>query len=151
MLVTTGSPLRGTSMAKPLYESLTADELSAIDRIAVDFEDKLAGGQPVSIESCVADVDESLRSSLLVELLAAEVLNRRDRGESPEPGEYLARFPAMQSAVENAFEEGVIAGDGDTHREPDSDTLPKPPTPPEKWNLPEQFGRYRIVRLLGKG
>jgi formylglycine-generating enzyme required for sulfatase activity len=64
----------------------------------------------------------------MMEQLTRELAERRRRGESPTPQEYLARYPHLAAEVHKLF--GAAA----------------PTTPPA-----EQLGDYRIVRELGRG
>jgi hypothetical protein len=82
-----------------------------------------------------------------VDLIYGEFLLRERQGERPDPEDYLGRFPEYAD---------ILGRQIDLHRalaaETGGDTLPGPPPAavalPE---LPETFGRYRILQLLGRG
>ena len=64
------------------------------------------------IEEFLAAIPEPDRPTLLRELLAVELELRRERGERPRPGEYRARFPNQDAAVDAAFAEGPPIPEG---------------------------------------
>jgi serine/threonine protein kinase/formylglycine-generating enzyme required for sulfatase activity/tetratricopeptide (TPR) repeat protein len=116
----------------------------ACDRLAAFFR----AGTPRAIEQVLGEFEAEIRPPLLRELLAVEVELRRERGESPTLQEYFARFPDERDLVQAAF---PTAGPGDSTTEP----FPLPDRarlePVDAQDLPERIGRYRIVRLAGRG
>jgi serine/threonine protein kinase len=77
-------------------------------------------------------------------LIEAELAARAAAGEPVEPGSVLDRFPAR------AAELGTMVARDDTRLDAAGPAPPRPAdaTPPA---VPEQFGRYRIMRRLGRG
>ncbi len=81
------------------FDSLAAQQADLVDQICDRFEaDWRAGRRPV-IEDDLAIADNALQSALFRELLSVEIEQRSRLGESPEPAEYLRRFPAHAGAV----------------------------------------------------
>ena len=68
------------------------------------FESKWRSGDRGAIERTVAETEPSLIPSVLSLLIPAEVRLRREAGDWPSPGEYLARFPANVALINAIFE-----------------------------------------------
>src|SRR5262249_13885083 len=107
------------------------------------FEAAWRAGSSRPIEQELEGVNEELHSCLFGHLLALEVELRRERGECPSMQEYFARFPGQEDLVQAAFQ---LIGPGDT-----TEDLHPPPEPAVPPSLPERIGRYRVIRLLGRG
>jgi hypothetical protein len=88
-------------------------------------------------------------TELVLDLIYAEVLLRREAGEQPIADEYLARFPDLADAIRTQFEvdaalEGGVTRTGGRSRSvghPAGPTGPAPPAPPG----------YEIIEELGRG
>jgi serine/threonine-protein kinase len=80
------------------------------------FESRFRTGEQPRIDECLETCRCDDRLELFHELLALEIELRRERGENPLPAEYIARFPALQSAIVAAF------------AEPDHAAASEPPT-----------------------
>jgi hypothetical protein len=102
-----------------------AEELVAVLR--VDQQQRWQAGERVGAESYL-DAFPALREDRekALELIYAEFVLRQDRGENPNPDDFLARFPAyagrlrQQFAFFDALDEGPAQG-----------TIPmRPPDPP---------------------
>jgi len=164
----------------PNSESIDGDALSGIVRSCEHFEAEWRGGRTPRIETYLDLVESSQRNKLFRELLAIEIELRVECGEHPTPEEYLARYPEWAPAVAIAFsEDGAAASHTTTSFEsswardaglpvatdPGRDdtvdsgeaiiTACSDPQPPlhalAAHPLPERFGRYRVIRLLGSG
>jgi serine/threonine-protein kinase len=123
--------------------SLSATRLEHIDAVCDRFEREWrAGGRP-RIEEYLAKEAEPTLSVLLHEILLAELDWRRRLGESPEPMEYLGRFPTHASVVEAAF-----AGPSRTGRlaDPGLD-----PSGTDSGRMHDTSRRFRILRPLAEG
>jgi hypothetical protein len=124
--------------------------------LRVDQRERRQAGERVPAESYLQRFP-ALRASAeaAVDLIYGEFLLRERDGERPTVEEYRQRFPEHAATLQAQIE---------LHRamaaEPGAETLPArvdgpaptpavtPGGPPA---LPETFGRYRIVRLLGRG
>lgn len=156
-------------MSHDRFHALTDEQLDWVDAACTDLEESWKRGESASLEMKFAEADPAVRSFLLRELLAAEIEWRRSRGERPRPADYQSRFPDHVEQIQQAF---GLAGDSDytlafTPTVPVDDTglsmsletIGQPPSPLSRTmafeSLPEgqpkQFGRYLLVRLLGRG
>jgi hypothetical protein len=88
-----------STLRNPAYQSLTDQQLSQIDGLGDRFDQELVNGDAPRIETFLAQAPEAARDGLLAELLAMEVEYRIQRGEGPDPGEYVQRFPQQQSTI----------------------------------------------------
>ena len=133
-----------------------------------------AAGRPL-LEPFLDGLSEAERAAVLRELVALEAELRSDRGEYPTLGEYLDRFPSDASVVtaaltslrETSVADGPIqeasATPATERDEPEADaptlaastltTVEGPPPFEGDRNepVPQWLGRYRVVRLLGRG
>jgi serine/threonine-protein kinase len=80
-----------------------------INRTCEEFERRWRGGDrpPIESELKTAHVDD--RKSLFEELLILELELRHDRGEDPNPDEYVERFPEWPGEVATAFAQAAAA------------------------------------------
>ncbi|MDG2222699.1 MAG: serine/threonine-protein kinase [Rubripirellula sp.] len=112
--------------------------LERIDDLCLEFEQKWQINDPPAIESFLDDEFEpSARDALLAELIVLEIDYRRRRGETPTEQEYQERFPAITSAIREAFQLG--------------DKPSAPFEPPSIERLAELFPSLEIIELLGAG
>jgi serine/threonine protein kinase len=112
------------------------------------FEAAWRTGQEPRIEDYLGETPAPDLSALLHELLALEVELRRDRGESPTPEEYHSRFRGHAELIGAVFAETVSHDATSRPATPQrAVTLP----PGAAVGLPERFGRYQILRCLGRG
>lgn len=148
-------------MSHDRFQGLTDEQLDRIDAACSDLEESWKRGESISIEQQLAEADPAVRSLMLRELLAAEIELRRACGELPHPAEYQSRFPDHVEQIQQAF---GFAGDGESTVELtltavyDGKALAKThdrmfdqSTFLEGESLPRQFGRYQLVRQLGRG
>ncbi|WP_435011955.1 protein kinase domain-containing protein (plasmid) [Tundrisphaera lichenicola] len=118
-----------------------------------------AGGDP-RIETYLERVTETERPALFRQLLALELELRSRRGERPDRGDYLTRYYGYAAMVEEAFRETT----GRTGPDPTTTAKPGPGElgPPQQVftetrsllspsGEDKQFGRYRLLRILGQG
>src|SRR5437016_784705 len=70
-----------------------------IDQICDRFEAAWRTGRRPRVEDFLDEATGPERTALLCELLAVEVYHRRTAGETPQPEDFLARFPGLASAA----------------------------------------------------
>ena len=73
----------------------------AVERLDVSWRE----GGPIVLEDLLQDVAGAERRALLRDALYVELKHRRDRGETPEAGEYERRFPGDDAAIRAVFAE----------------------------------------------
>lgn len=82
----------------------------------------------------------------LVDLIYAEVLLRRERGEDPTADEYVLRFPDLAEPIQTQFELDAAMDEASTQWAGSADLGESvDPSPPK------QVGRFQIERELGRG
>lgn len=144
---------------------LEARELAAIVRI--DQDENWCSGRPIPAESYLErypDLRDDPEAAL--DVILGEFLLRERLGECPDPDEFLGRFPEHASAFRKRIEpsESLASTSDDPDDTPTSDpdrpsgtgspTLPLPGVvgdPLGADDPPESFGRYRILRRIGRG
>ncbi len=149
-------------MNKPHSEhpQIELTRIAAYDQICDRFEAAWrTGGQP-QLEDALGAEPEPGRSVLLRELLAVELEQRNQRGEHPSPAEYLARFPACQSWLDELWRKNAnpaapvdenraeLPTQHDLDIEITSSMAPHAESPTAR---PEAIGRYRLLECLGEG
>ena len=126
-------------------------QLQRIDEICEAFEQQWAAGQRPDLTEFLSQVAESDRTLLFQELVSTEVDWRNKRGESLGAQEYVDRFPELQSVIQHVFgdkwenDETISAASS-----PQMHTQ-VPHQGSSSYDLPELFGRYKIIKALGKG
>jgi|GEM_PF-151894 len=164
-----------TTLAQPS----PADRLEQIIAVCDRFEAAWRAGQQPRIEDYLAGNPELDRSELLRHLLGVELDLAREAGRTPNPAEYQARFPGLEEQIRSVFGEGLNDPAGvfqahprpatkdqplrrpvsvqvmDQNKEPDKPLTPPTLIPNEPFPFPsgdpKQIGRYRVIRLLGRG
>ena len=138
-----------------------------LDECCDRFEGAWVAGQAPRIEDFLTDAPAPERQALLRELLRLELDCRRRRGENPVADEYRQRFPEDVDQIESLFSP-LPPGPPGTPLPASPDASPaaeaerltwsdEPATrvfdqaPPPAVAIPERFGRYRILRVLGEG
>jgi eukaryotic-like serine/threonine-protein kinase len=132
-------PMHNPSIKNPLYLLLTDQQLSEIDELCDRFDRELVTGDAPCIETFLADAPETAQEGLLAELLAMELEYRTQKGESPQQGEYLQRFPTRNTVIT-----GVFARDAATDY-PVQSTISFPV------NGPPVLANFRLIKELGRG
>src|SRR5262245_58367474 len=93
-----GRPLMsadGQAASRSPGSSLASDERGQIIDLLVRFEAAWKEGPQPRIEDYLAAAPDSLRSSLLRDLVHVEVELRYRNGENPDPDAYRQRFPEL--------------------------------------------------------
>jgi eukaryotic-like serine/threonine-protein kinase len=161
-------------------ESFEDDSTARIVTICEEFEAEWKDGRSPRIEDHLDRAEPAFRDRLFPELIAIELEIRRGRNEILSPDDYLERFPDRAGAIADAFrpytpgcgdpESGMEThlSDGDDppvsteelgseafspNREtvPGGDDATARPCAAPRDRLPIRFGRYLVMKLLGKG
>ncbi len=109
------------------------------DRIEADWHD----GRRSPVETYVASVDASVKDDCLKSLQELESKLRRTAGETPRPDEYATRFEGRQDQSDTSG--GLDSG------QPPQETLADRSGGRRFKGIPDDFGRYRIERQIGRG
>lgn len=153
-------------------EPLSEQDQRRIDIARDAFQSSLQSGRQPRVEDFLPFVSDSLQAMLLPELLLVEFHFRRVAGNAFSPAEYVARFPEQAEMIAELFDRSAPSGcvpaegtpgsvpkvetgrDGQTQlveRGHDRSKSEAEATGGSSKALPEQFGRYRIERELGRG
>ena len=147
-----------------------ADMDTSLKLVCDEFEQQWKSGGRPDIAACLSRISKTHRSDLLCELIAIELWWRRHEMPSPGKDEYLSRFAADRSAVNQAFEsfrQRTVAEE-DNPQMPDGDetvTWPAPnaladePTlvPGKNHNTVasgdrvKYFGDYELLEEIARG
>ena len=152
--------------------------LREIDEACGRFRTAWGRGEFPEVSDYLGAARPAGRPDLLRELLAVEVRLRIGEGESPDRAEYLGRFPDDPETIESVFRDldaartvatvllpGSVAppsaaatgrpdpgeGPGDIEMASSADLTGRPAPIAEGPAIPDHFGRYRAIRLLGRG
>ena len=86
----------------PGPEEQPADQAQRVDETCDRYEAAWmaanTSGSPPQIEDFLNDVPTTDHTILLRELILLDLHYRRQRGETPQPGDYLGRFPSVDPA-----------------------------------------------------
>jgi serine/threonine protein kinase len=128
--------------------------------VKTDLQRNWRSGHPVGLESYLEALPElGSRDTIPAGLILAEYEERLRSGVAVELAEYAARFPRQAEelrrlvgrsgavAVESESDGPRVQTDLPSRHLPDSMGLPEP----VPIRMPRQFGRYRILRRLGRG
>lgn len=133
-----------------------------IDELCARFESQLKAGRTPDIERELKSIQGSEREAALFELLVLELWYAKKRNALLAIDDYLLRFSSDKNIVQAAYQKVVdqpiktplaVKPPIDLNRLQLADTV----TDQEEagrshsLSLPEQFGRYRILRRLGSG
>jgi predicted Ser/Thr protein kinase len=130
------------------------------EMVKIDMEQLAGQGQPVSLEHYLLACPElGTRDTVAADLVAHEYITRREHGEPVLLAEYFARFPAQEAELEKVLTAApdfsvapasglLFTGEPDSFAPSTGSIFRLPTAPPQ---LPEQFGRYRILQRLGGG
>ena len=152
--------------------SLSEQDQRRIDIAKDAFQLSLQSGRQPRIEEFLPFVPEDLLSALLPELLLVEFRFRRVAGDAFSSAEYVARFPELAGIISELFDQSAPSGSAPSGGTPSSGTKAETgrdgqtlmvgrgldrsknaaeTTGGDSKTVPEQFGRYRIERELGRG
>jgi serine/threonine protein kinase len=162
------NPMHDPSIRNPAYQSLTDQQFFEIDELCDRFDQKLVSGNGPRIETFLVEAPEAARHSLLAELLTIEIEHRCSRGEQATADEYVSRFPDQVRLIEDAFdfaresdvptgsiarfdEATVTIAVADTARNGVGTSPELHRAGESPFFTPQSFGRYTLLRLLGKG
>lgn len=81
----------------------------SVNGICDQFEQSWQCGAPVSIDSLIVDVDDTVRSIVVRELVIMEFERRCQHGEVPRVDEYTSRFPEYAAAIVDVLAESRSA------------------------------------------
>jgi serine/threonine protein kinase len=124
--------------------------------VQADLELRFEAGEPTEVEAYLSDFPEIAQNSdVVVELIAAEQALRKKRGDAVSLELYQSRFPAIRDKLAQRLgthEDGIPEADETAQKTTVTQSSGKesvwPRTTPA---LPERFGRYRILRPIGRG
>ncbi len=134
---------------------LSPDDLAAVLR--ADQRGRWEAGERVPAEDYLRRLPGEPDAEVAVDLIFQEYLLRERRGEAPETEEFAGRFPQYAAVLRDQIDlHRALASDptGTATHGPGGDTADAPTSggpaaePPP---LSETFGRYRILRALGRG
>jgi formylglycine-generating enzyme required for sulfatase activity len=143
-------PPEGTSWRYP----------ALVELVKIDLERRWRSGRPAWLEGYLGSLPELGTSDTVPpELIVAEYEARRQCGNSVDLVEYERRFPRQASDVRELLKQAARAGRPEADAPARHETLPATlsiakadhPVMSPTADLPEQFGRYRILRRLGQG
>ncbi len=134
-------------MRNPSYLSLTDQQLSEIDELCDRFDRELMKGAAPQIENFLAEAPEAAQHGLLAELLAMEVEYRNQAGDTPEPDEYVQRFPHQVSLIASMLRSESPQQLSETQFAGSDETLnPEDAIP----GVPD-ITNFRLIKELGRG
>jgi hypothetical protein len=125
--------------------------------IRVDQRQRWQTGRPVKAKDYFRQFPEvEADANVAVDLIFNEFLLREKLGHRPGVEEYVRRFPKVAAVLRDQLElhRALEMADAQGDETPPSaiHTRDWPmPQPAGRVELPEVFGRYRIVRMLGQG
>jgi len=141
------------SIPTPGRQSMTEQCRHALNRALADQERRWRAGAATTVERYL-DNEPALRTNpeAVLDLIYQEILLRTERGEKPQVGEYLERFPHLESELRPLFEvHGALESDtqfstgvaaaGQTLRPQLHRTL----------KAPRELADYEILERLGHG
>lgn len=137
-----------------------------LELIKIDLRRRWQNGIPVPVESYLRNYPElGSTDTAPVSLILAEYNARREFGTTPLPAEMYRRFPHQAEDLRHVLEPHTVppppaqppsswGGSTGGVNQPNAPTLTGPTGPGGPsflGTLPEQFGRYRIIKKLGQG
>ena len=139
------------AMNDEAFSQVPDTHLVAIDEAVTTFEKRWAAGNPLSIEEhlAAAPIPIEARSHLLRELIASEICLLGRAGETPTSADYLQRFPEAAGMLNELV---LPQSDRDTASLTAEQTGGSFRAKSElSLSLPYEMGRYRLLKLLGRG
>jgi serine/threonine protein kinase/tetratricopeptide (TPR) repeat protein len=126
-----------------------------IGMIKIDLRRHWQQGHKETLEGYLKKFPElGSRDTVPVSLVQAEYDARLRSGTAPDLTEFAGRFPRQTEELRQHLERIAAAATLQKSAQAGADTSkphPSPPAGPSPASMPEQFGRYRIVRSLGQG
>jgi serine/threonine protein kinase len=126
-----------------------------LELVRIDLRRRWQLGQKAALESYLKACPElGTPQTAPAVLIAAEYQARLESGAPPDRADFARRFPTRMAELQQILD---LAGASNPTAVPadlvntKSESGTCPPFRPEAPALPEQFGRYRILRPLGKG
>jgi hypothetical protein len=127
-----------------------------VELVRIDLERQWERGRPVRVEEYLEAYPElGTANTVSADLLLEEVAVRARFG-SADLDEFARRFPKQAARLRQLVARALAAGSDSRFFSP-ADTVSHPGSAPStgpdaaRRPLPEQFGRYRILRPLGRG
>jgi serine/threonine protein kinase len=127
------------------------------EMLKIDVERRWQRGTPLPLEDYLRALPElGTPETVSVDLILAEYEARRMAGQTPALSEFAARFPGRAEELQRRLQQAPPAS-GQTAAWSTVNPGPSTPTPAPGGPVPAgpalagQFGRYRIVRPLGRG
>ncbi|HKB01730.1 MAG TPA: serine/threonine-protein kinase [Gemmataceae bacterium] len=111
--------------------------------VLIDLERQWRRDRPVPVEDYLERFPELKTGNVPAELVAAELAARGRFGSTADEADYARRFPDLAADLPR-----LMTGTTDPERTADTPPAAAGPSSPR---LPERFGRYRILRPLGRG
>ncbi len=134
--------------------NLNDEQLRILHATAESFESDLRTGKPARIESFLQLVPEEILTNVFGELFAIELEFRRAHSSTPEPADYLNRFPDFQEQVHQ-----LMKAEQDHPSVADVDRQAPGLRGFRRSKSAESLlaagtvigGRYRVLELIGEG
>jgi WD40 repeat protein/predicted Ser/Thr protein kinase len=123
--------------------------------IQADLERRLEAGESTEVEAYLADFPEIAQNpNFVLELIAAERALRRKRGEAVSIEAYQLRFAALRDELAQRLGKDEVVSPEDKAAQ--RTTVTQSSGQDTGWQvtnptLPERFGRYHVVRSIGRG
>lgn len=119
-----------------------------VDELCDRFETAWGTEKQFSIELVLQNISPDKTEPALKALLALEQDFRANTDKPLTPAEMQQRFPDQQSVVDSVVRNPGIK---DSLQPGDETLAPRSADPPSGLRIPQQMGRYRIIRKLGQG
>jgi Protein kinase domain len=117
-----------------------------VDALCDRYEEALRRGTAGALDDWLPT--GATRAAALVELVRLELEQRQRAGEAVRAEDYFLRYPELRA---DAAAAARLAAAAERHARPTNTQLETQPASPGSIALPAQFGRYRIVKILGQG
>jgi serine/threonine protein kinase len=146
-------------MPRPAAEN-TVSPPSLIEMVKRDLTHQWEQGRQVSLETYLEAMPVlGTRETVSPDLILAEYRARARFGAMPDLSQYEERFPHQSGILRKLIDQqsqdpqtGSLLGQIDQMMgEPQNAPLSKVRAPKMQTRLPKRFGRYRLVKLLGRG
>ena len=84
-----------SEIPSPPESALTLDAARRIDQLSDEFEAAWIAGSPPKLDDYLLGASDGLRRELAAEVIPIDVIYRRQRGEHPDPDDYVNRLPDL--------------------------------------------------------